>query len=49
MTERGLFADPEKKALFAAAKKVKYLTPAIGVELEGVDVGQLSDAQRDEL
>ncbi len=49
VTERGLLADPEKKSLFAAAKKVKYLTPSVGVELEGIDLRQLSDTQKDEL
>lgn len=49
VTDRGLAADPEKKSLFAAATKVKYLTPSIGVELEGIDLRQLSDTQKDEL
>lgn len=49
MTERGLHADPEKKSLFSAAKAVKHLTPAIGTEIHGVDLRQLSDQQKDEL
>ena len=49
MTDRSQFADPEKKALFSAAKKVKTLTPVIGTEITGVDLRQLSDQQKDEL
>ncbi|KAG7451328.1 alpha-ketoglutarate-dependent sulfonate dioxygenase [Guyanagaster necrorhizus] len=47
--ERGKLADPEKRALLGAAHKVKHLTPAIGTEVLGVDLRQLSDAQKDEL
>ncbi|KAF7986465.1 hypothetical protein HWV62_31247 [Athelia sp. TMB] len=47
--DRGLFADAGKKNLFAAATKVKHLTPAIGTEIVGVDLRQLTDAQKDEL
>ncbi|KAI0077089.1 alpha-ketoglutarate-dependent sulfonate dioxygenase [Panus rudis PR-1116 ss-1] len=49
VTDRGLNADPEKKALFSAAKKIRNLTPAIGAEIEGLDLRQLSDKQKDEL
>lgn len=49
VTERAQFADPEKKTLFSAARKVKHLTPAIGTELQGIDLRQLSTAQKDEL
>ncbi|KAF5314818.1 hypothetical protein D9758_012152 [Tetrapyrgos nigripes] len=49
VTERGLHADPEKKALFSAAKKVRHYTPVIGTELDGIDLRQLSEAQKDEL
>ena len=49
MTERALFADQEKKALFTAASKVQHLTPAIGTELHGIDLRQLTDQQKDEL
>lgn len=49
VTDRAQFADPEKKALFAAAKKVKHLTPAIGTECVGIDLRQLSNQQKDEL
>ncbi|KIJ52339.1 hypothetical protein M422DRAFT_222841 [Sphaerobolus stellatus SS14] len=49
ITERGLAADPEKKALLSAATKVKQLTPNIGVEIHGLDLRQLSDQQKDEL
>ncbi|TFK49942.1 alpha-ketoglutarate-dependent sulfonate dioxygenase [Heliocybe sulcata] len=49
VVERGLFADPDKRALLSAAAKVKHLTPAIGTEIDGVDLRQLSDVQKDEL
>jgi sulfonate dioxygenase len=49
VSDRGLHADPEKKSLFAAASKVKTLTPAIGTEILGVDLRQLTNAQKDEL
>jgi sulfonate dioxygenase len=49
VTERGLFADPEKKSLIGAATKVKHYSPAIGTELRGIDLRQLSDSQKDEL
>ncbi|KAF8529303.1 hypothetical protein BU17DRAFT_80535 [Hysterangium stoloniferum] len=49
ITHRGLQADPDKKALFSAAQKVKHLTPAIGSEILGLDLRQLSDTQKDEL
>lgn len=47
--DRGHNADPEKKALLSAASKVIQLTPAIGTELRGVDLRQLSDEQKDQL
>ena len=49
MTDRGQFADPEKKSLLSAASKVQHLTPAIGTELSGIDLRQLTDQQKDEL
>ncbi|KNZ81744.1 Alpha-ketoglutarate-dependent sulfonate dioxygenase [Termitomyces sp. J132] len=49
VTEQGLFADTSKRNLFNAAQKVKHLTPAIGTEILGIDLRQLSDAQKDEL
>ncbi|KAJ3806324.1 alpha-ketoglutarate-dependent sulfonate dioxygenase [Lentinula lateritia] len=49
VTERAIFADPEKKSLFRAAKKVRHYTPVIGTEISGIDLRQLSDSQKDEL
>ncbi|THV07211.1 TauD-domain-containing protein [Dendrothele bispora CBS 962.96] len=49
VTERALFADLQKKTLLGAATKVKHYTPALGTELEGIDLRQLSDVQKDEL
>ncbi|KAL1406446.1 hypothetical protein Q8F55_008145 [Vanrija albida] len=45
----GTRADPEKKALFAAAKEVITLTKHIGTELVGVQLKDLDNKQRDEL
>lgn len=47
--DRAFFADPEKKALLAAAKQVRHLTPYIGTELVGVQLSQLNETQKDEL
>ncbi|KAI0649006.1 alpha-ketoglutarate-dependent sulfonate dioxygenase [Trametes meyenii] len=49
VSDRGLLADPEKKSLFAAASKVQHLTPALGTEISGIDLRQLTSAQKDEL
>ncbi|KAJ7903349.1 hypothetical protein B0H14DRAFT_3679612, partial [Mycena olivaceomarginata] len=49
VSDRGLAADPAKKSLLGAAQKVRHLTPAIGTELLGIDLRQLSDTQKDEL
>lgn len=46
--DRASFADPEKKALFAVAKRVD-LTESIGTLLEGVQLSQLDKQQLDEL
>ncbi|KAJ7170816.1 hypothetical protein C8R43DRAFT_1085317 [Mycena crocata] len=48
-SDRGLVADPAKKGLLGAAQQVKHLTPAIGTELLGIDLRQLSSSQKDEL
>lgn len=45
----GSRADPEKKALLGACSAVIHLTRHIGTELVGVQLAQLSDAQKDEL
>lgn len=47
--ERGKAADPEKKALFSAAKEVKHLTKYIGTEIVGLQLAELTNQQRDEL
>ncbi|KAG6919161.1 hypothetical protein DXG01_008459 [Tephrocybe rancida] len=49
VTERGLLADPKTLSLFSAAQKVRHLTPAIGTEILGLDLRQLTDSQKDEL
>lgn len=47
--ERAKFADPEKKALFEAAKDVRHLTKYIGTEIVGLQLADLNNKQRDEL
>ncbi|KAA8912348.1 hypothetical protein TRICI_003518 [Trichomonascus ciferrii] len=47
--DKALQADPTYKNLFAAAKEVKHCTPKIGTELIGVNLAELTDAQKDEL
>lgn len=47
--ERGKNADPEKKALFGAAKEVIDLTKHIGTEIVGLQLSDLDDKQKDEL
>jgi len=48
-TDAGTRADPEKKALFGAAKEVKHLTSHIGTEIVGLQLNNLDDKQKDEL
>lgn len=45
----GSRADPEKKALFSAAKEVIHLTAHIGTEIVGLQLKDLTDQQKDEL
>lgn len=47
--DRAYFADPEKKSLLSAVTKLKHLTPYIGTELQGPQLSQLNDKQKDEL
>lgn len=47
--ERGKNADPQKRALFGAAKEVKDLTKHIGTEIVGLQLADLNDKQKDEL
>jgi sulfonate dioxygenase len=49
VTDRGLSADLSKMSLFSAAEKVEHLTPAIGTEILGIDLRNLSETQKDEL
>lgn len=45
----GARADKEKKALFSAATKITDLTAHIGTEIEGIQLKDLNDQQKDEL
>ncbi|KAJ7471176.1 hypothetical protein B0H11DRAFT_2433749, partial [Mycena galericulata] len=45
----GTRADPEKKALFGAAKEVRNLSIHIGTEIVGLQLAELTNQQRDEL
>lgn len=47
--DAGTRADPEKKALFGAAKDVIHLTRHIGTEIVGLQLKDLNDQQKDEL
>jgi hypothetical protein len=47
--DRGSVADPEKKALFNAAKEIIHLTNHIGTEIVGLQLKDLTDRQKDEL
>lgn len=47
--DAGSRADPEKKALFSAAKGVVHLTAHIGTEIVGLQLKDLTNQQRDEL
>jgi len=49
VVDRGSGADPAKKTLLSAASEVITLTPTIGTELHGINLHQLSDAQKDKL
>ena len=47
--DRATFADPNKTSLLSGASEVDDLTPWIGTELHGLQINQLTNAQRDEL
>jgi len=47
--DAGARADKEKKALFSAATKVTDLTTHIGTEIEGLQLKDLTNQQKDEL
>ncbi|KKY23484.1 putative alpha-ketoglutarate-dependent taurine dioxygenase [Phaeomoniella chlamydospora] len=47
--DAGTRADPEKRALFSAAKEVNNLTSHIGTEIVGLQLKDLTSQQKDEL
>jgi hypothetical protein len=47
--DAGSRADPDKTALFSAAKEVIHLTTHIGTEIVGLQLKDLTDQQKDEL
>ena len=47
--DRAFFANPKKTSLLSAASKVSNITPYIGTELSGIQLGKLTDEQKDEL
>ena len=47
--DKGSRADKSKSALFSAATKVTDLTAHIGTEIEGLQLKDLTDQQKDEL
>ncbi|KAG9091281.1 hypothetical protein FRC06_000640 [Ceratobasidium sp. 370] len=49
IVDRALNADPKKPNLLKDGASVRNITPAIGSEITGLDLRQLTDAQKDEL
>ncbi|KAG8739162.1 hypothetical protein FRC10_006085 [Ceratobasidium sp. 414] len=49
IVDRALSADLKKPNLLKGGVKVRNITPAIGSEITGLDLRQLTDAQKDEL
>ena len=47
--DKSIGSDPKKTQLLGAATEVKHLTPAIGTELVGLQLTELSDSQKNEL
>ena len=47
--DKAVGSDPKKTQLLGAATEVKHLTPAIGTELVGLQLTELSDSQKNEL
>lgn len=47
--DRAFFADPAKTSLLSQASAAEEVTPLIGTELKGIQLSQLTDAQKDEL
>ena len=47
--ERQALGGIRPRPALSAATKVTHLTPAIGTEIEDIDLRQLSDKQKDEL
>ncbi|KAI8141372.1 hypothetical protein BJV82DRAFT_689334 [Fennellomyces sp. T-0311] len=45
----GLLADPKKESIFKAASKVFDVTPHIGTEVEGIQLSQLTEQQKNDL
>lgn len=49
VTDKGAFAEKSKKNLLSAATKIDHIEPDIGTELHGINLYELTDAQKDEL
>ncbi|KZZ90358.1 alpha-ketoglutarate-dependent taurine dioxygenase [Ascosphaera apis ARSEF 7405] len=47
--EKGLLGDPNFKNLLADATDVFDITPRIGTEIHGINLGKLTDAQKNDL
>lgn len=47
--DRAFFADPKKTSLLSHATAIEDLTSYIGTELKGIQLSELTDAQKDEL
>lgn len=47
--DRAFFADQNKTSLLSSVSSAGDLTPYIGTEIKGIQISQLTDAQKDEL
>lgn len=47
--DRAFSADPKKASLLELASDIEDLNPYLGTELKGVQLSELTDAQKDEL
>ncbi|CAO3635991.1 unnamed protein product [Cunninghamella blakesleeana] len=48
-TDPGHLADPKKASLYDNAESIKDLTPNVGTEIQGIQLSQLTDQQKNDL
>ena len=54
MTDRGhsapsLGKNKKENTILTKASKYKFLTPALGVDIEGINLNELTDGEKDDL